>query len=164
VWRVAGVVFISGDTVGAMGMRRGTGMNAGAGNFSMHRRSRLRRVMMTGSIVFALSAVILLAVPGFFVDLLGLPKGFGPGLLSLEWTMRMIGVAIAALAVALNILSRNAKAADLRLMALAMIVVSAAFAWLTYIAPGDMTWFRWLYVAIGAGFALAYAFAFPSRR
>jgi hypothetical protein len=139
-------------------------MSAGAGNFSMHRRGRLRRVMMLGSIVFALSAVILLVAPGFFIGLLGLPKGFGQSLASLEWTMRMVGIAIAALAVALNILSRNAKAADLRLMALAMIVVSSALAWLTYIAPGDMTWFRWLYVAIGAGFALAYAIAFPSRR
>jgi hypothetical protein len=158
VWRVEGVVFISGDTFGSMGM------GISAGNFSMHRRGRLRRVMMIGSVVFALSAVILLAVPGFFIELLGLPKGSGPGIVSLEWTMRMVAVAIAALAVALNILSRNAKASDLRFMALAMIVVSAAFAWLTYIAPGEMTWFRWLYVAIGAGFALAYAFTFPSRR
>jgi inner membrane protein involved in colicin E2 resistance len=133
--------------------------------WSMYRHRSLRRTMKTGSAVFLVSALVLLVAPRLFVDLLGLPVGFGvSGPDAITWALRMIGLLLVALSVALNLTARHAKASDLRLMSVVMIGVSAALSWLTFSAPGEPTWFRWAYVAVGAAFALAYLIGLSSRR
>jgi hypothetical protein len=53
----------------------------------------IRKVLAAGSLVFGLSAIVLIAVPGIFNQLLGLQTT--P---DLEWAMRMIGITLVALA------------------------------------------------------------------
>jgi hypothetical protein len=57
------------------------------------RESRIRLVLRAGSLVFGVSALILIAVPGFFNQLLGFETNS-----ALEWAMRMIGITLVALA------------------------------------------------------------------
>ncbi len=54
--------------------------------------TRARLVLKTGSLVFGLSALLLLMAPGLFNELLGLATN--P---ALEWSMRMIGITLVAL-------------------------------------------------------------------
>jgi hypothetical protein len=48
---------------------------------------RIRKVLLAGASVFGISAVLLVAAPGFFNVLLGLETNA-----PLEWSMRMVGI------------------------------------------------------------------------
>ncbi len=114
--------------------------------------SRLRLVLRTGSIVFGLSAVALIATPDVFNNLLGLATG--P---DLEWAMRMIGITLVALAG--NMLSVSSRGSDESVTFSARVMLISAFALgvLTLLVPVPLTWFTIVYAVVGFAFSAAYA-------
>jgi hypothetical protein len=113
--------------------------------------SALRNVLKAGSIVFGASAVILLVLPAFFLELLGLSQSD-----EMVWAMRMIGITLLALAG--NMWNNSGQDSDVRVgnVAKVMCVSATALGVLTLLIPGEITWFSYLYAAVGFGFALAY--------
>jgi hypothetical protein len=115
---------------------------------------RIRAVLLAGSIVFGLSALVLIGVPGFFSQLLGLA-----GSNSLEWAMRMIGITLVALAGNMYSVSTRGSAASVLLSGRVMLISAAALGFLTLLIPAQLGWFTYLYAAVGFGFSAAYAWA-----
>ena len=113
---------------------------------------RIRKTLRAGSIVFGLSSIFLIALPGLFLQLLGLEKSS-----ALEWSMRMIGITVFALAG--NMWSNAGQSSDARAeyVAKIMCVSATALGIVTLMIPVKLTWFSYLYAAIGFGFALTYA-------
>lgn len=115
---------------------------------------RIRAVLLAGSIVFALSAVVLIGVPGFFSQLLGLA-----GSISLDWAMRMIGITLVALAGNMFSVSKQGSAASVLFSGKVMLLSATALGVLTLLIPAQLGWFTYLYAAVGFGFSGAYAWA-----
>ena len=115
----------------------------------------LRAVLATGSIVFGVSASFLLALPALFLQLLGLESND-----ALQWSMRMIGVTLVALAGNMLIHARRGSIDAVRLAARVMQVSAGALGVLTLMIPTATTWFTVLYAAVGFGFSAAYTIAF----
>ncbi len=113
--------------------------------------SALRNVLKAGSIVFGASALFLLVLPDLFLDLLGLSQSD-----EMAWAMRMIGITLVALAG--NMWNNAGQSSDVRVgnVAKVMCVSATALGVLTLLIPGEITWFSYLYAAVGFGFALAY--------
>ena len=111
----------------------------------------LRKVLRAGSIVFGASAIFLLVLPALFLDLLGLSESA-----EMVWSMRMIGITLLALAG--NMWNNAGQSSDLRVgnVAKVMCVSATALGVLTLFIPGEITWFSYLYAAVGFGFGLAY--------
>jgi len=112
----------------------------------------LRRVLATGATVFGLSAVFLLFAPALFNELLGFTTN--P---ELEWSMRMIAITLIALCG--NMLSVSLRGTDDSVIfsARVMTLSAAALGTLTLLIPvTTLTWFDYVYAAIGFGFSLAY--------
>ena len=113
--------------------------------------SALRKVLRTGSVVFVASALFLLVLPAFFLELLGLSQSD-----EMVWAMRMIGITLLALAG--NMWNNAGQDSDVRVgnVAKVMCVSATALGVLTLLIPGEITWFSYLYAAVGFGFASAY--------
>ena len=113
--------------------------------------SALRNVLRAGSIVFGLSALFLLVMPAFFLDLLGLSDSA-----ELVWAMRMIGITLLALAG--NMWNNAGQSSEARVanVAKVMCVSATALGVLTLLNPVEITWFSYLYAAVGFGFGIAY--------
>ena len=112
----------------------------------------LKRVLATGATVFGLSAVFLLIAPALFNELLGFTTN--P---ELEWSMRMIAITLIALCG--NMLSVSLRGTDDSVIfsARVMTLSAAALGTLTLLIPvTTLTWFDFVYAAIGFGFSLAY--------
>ena len=121
--------------------------------------SRIRLVLRTGSIVFGLSAVALIATPDGFNNLLGLATG--P---DLEWAMRMIGITLVALAG--NMFSVSSRGSEESVMFSARVMLISAFALgvITLCVPVPLTWFTIAYAVVGFGFSAAYALVLFGKR
>ena len=114
--------------------------------------ARLRLVLLTGSVVFSLSALALLAVPAIFNSLLGLPTN--P---ELEWAMRMIGITLVALSGNMFSVSRRGSDASVLFSGRVMLVSAFGLGLLTLLLPVELNWFSIAYSAVGFGFSAAYA-------
>jgi hypothetical protein len=92
-----------------------------------------------------------LVLPDLFIDLLGLSQSD-----EMAWAMRMIGITLLALAG--NMWNNAGQSSDVRVgnVAKVMCVSATALGVLTLLIPGEITWFSYLYAAVGFGFALAY--------
>jgi O-antigen/teichoic acid export membrane protein len=101
--------------------------------------------------VFGLSALLLLIAPALFNELLGLTTN--P---ALEWSMRMIGITLVALAGNMFSVARRGSEASVRFSARVMQASAFALGVLTLLIPTTQTWFTIGYAAIGFGFSLAY--------
>lgn len=119
---------------------------------------RIRRVLKAGSGVFGLSAVVLILVPAFFNELLGLP-----GSAELDWAMRMIGITLVALAGNMFSVSTRGSDRSVPLSGKVMMISAAGLGVLTLLIPSQLGWFTILYAAIGFGFSAAYAWALIKR-
>ena len=115
--------------------------------------SALRKVLRAGSIVFGASALFLLVLPSLFLNLLALTDSA-----EMVWAMRMIGITLLALAG--NMWNNAAQSSDERVgnVAKVMCVSATALGVLTLLIPGEITWFSYLYAAVGFGFGLTYLF------
>ena len=120
----------------------------------------IRSVLRLGAIVFGASAIVLLLLPGVFLDLLGLDGGSD----ALAWSMRMIGITLVALAGNMWLNSRNPDDAVIRRAGVLMCVAATALGVLTLVIPATLTWFSIAYAAVGFGFGLAYLVCLVTRR
>ena len=112
----------------------------------------LRRVLLTGSTVFGLSALLLIISPSLFNELLGISST--P---ELDWAMRMIGLTLVALAGNMMSVSLRGKETAVIFSARVMAVSAAGLGVLTLLIPIDsLTWFDYAYAAVGFGFSVAY--------
>lgn len=111
----------------------------------------LRKTLMVGACVFGVSAIFLIALPGIFLDLLGMQSGA-----QLQWSMRMIGITVFALAGNMWNNSKQEDTVRVIYVARIMCVSAALLGLLTLLIPVEMTWFGYLYAAIGFGFSLSY--------
>jgi O-antigen/teichoic acid export membrane protein len=112
----------------------------------------LRRVLLTGSTVFGLSALLLIISPSLFNELLGISST--P---ELDWAMRMIGLTLVALAGNMMSVSLRGKDTAVIFSARVMAVSAAGLGVLTLLIPIEtLTWFDYAYAAVGFGFSVAY--------
>ncbi len=120
--------------------------------------STIRKVLKTGSIVFGLSALALIAVPAIFNTLLNLQTA--P---ELEWAMRMIGITLVALSG--NMYSVSAHGTDKAVLfsGRLMLVSAAGLGAITLLIPTSHNWFTIGYAMVGFGFSAAYAFALSRK-
>ena len=123
---------------------------------SRYRYSRL--VMVIGSIVFAISAIVLLFDPITFINYIGLTSDD-----TLVWSFRLMGLVLIALATHMATTSRHAADPAFRRAAILMVLGSGGLAVLTYLAPGAATSGRWVFVGIGAGFSALYMITLPIK-
>jgi len=115
-------------------------------------------VLRAGSLVFGLSAMVLLVFPGFFNQLLGFQTNQ-----ALEWAMRMIGVTLVALA--LNMYSVSTRGSQESVLFSGRVMAASAFALgvLTLLIPATLAWFTIGYASVGFGFSIAYLIALRSK-
>jgi hypothetical protein len=113
--------------------------------------SKLRIVLRAGAAVFGLSALALVIAPTLFNELLGLQST--P---ELEWSMRMTGITLVALAG--NMFSHSTRGTDSSVLLTAKVMAVSAFALgvLTLLIPAAFTWFTIAYAIVGFGFSAAY--------
>ncbi len=114
--------------------------------------NKLRSVLRAGAAVFGLSALALAATPALFNELLGLSTT--P---ALEWSMRMTGLTLVALAG--NLFSHATRGSEASVLFTAKVMAFSAFGLgaLTLLIPAAFTWFTILYAIVGFGFSAAYA-------
>ena len=125
----------------------------------IHRRvQKLRAGLVIGAIVFGISAIWLILMPGWFNELLGLQNET-----SLEWAMRMIGITLVALAGNMYSVSTRGGQESVLLSGRVMLVSAFALGVLTLMIPVTLTWFAILYAAVGFSFSAAYLWAMLSK-
>ena len=114
----------------------------------------LRKILRAGSIVFGLSAIALVFAPALFIQLLGLSSTS-----ALEWSMRMTGVTLVALAG--NMFSHSSRGSDAAviLASKVMAVGAAGLGVLTLVIPAAFNWFSICYAVIGFSFSVSYTMA-----
>lgn len=120
----------------------------------------IRKTLKLGAVVFGLSALLLLVAPSFFLDLLQLD----PASLALIWAMRMIGITLVALAG--NMWLNSESSSEKRLIAVASVMAVAAtgLGVLTILIPAQLSWFTYLYAAVGFLFGLNYLVCIIRRK
>ncbi len=111
----------------------------------------LRNTLKAGSIVFGFSALFLLVLPALFLDLLALDQTE-----PLIWSMRMIAITLFALAGNMWNNSKQTDDSKVAQVAKSMCISATALGVLTLMIPAELTWFSYLYAAIGFSFALSY--------
>ena len=111
----------------------------------------LRIVLRAGSAVFGASALFLLALPALFLELLALPTGEDQ-----IWSMRMIAVTLVALTGNMLVVSLYANVKGVRFASRVMQIAAFGLGALTLVVPAELTWFTYLYAAVGFGFSAAY--------
>jgi hypothetical protein len=115
---------------------------------------RFRLVLRAGAIVFGLSAIALIVAPKLFNELLGLVST--P---ELEWSMRMTGITLVALAGNMYSHSTRGTVASVRVAGFVMMFSAFALGVLTLLIGVPLTWFTIAYAAVGFGFSAAYVWA-----
>jgi O-antigen/teichoic acid export membrane protein len=121
--------------------------------------SRVRLVLKTGSTVFGLSALLLVAAPAAFNGLLGLTSTA-----DLEWAMRMIGITLVALAGNMFSVASRGSETSVRFSARVMQISAFALGVLTLLIPTTLNWFTILYSIVGFGFSAAYTWATLAKK
>lgn len=111
----------------------------------------LRIVLRAGASVFGASALFLLALPELFLQLLALPTGADQ-----VWSMRMIAVTLVALTGNMLVVSFYANLKGVRFASRVMQFSAFGLGALTLAVPAELTWFTYLYAAVGFAFAGAY--------
>ncbi len=113
--------------------------------------SSLRLVLRAGASVFGLSAILLIALPRFFTDLLGMM-----GSNDLDWSMRMIGLTLVALTGNMLVVSLHGSDRGVLFSARVMQISAFGLGAITLLIPTGWNWFVILYALVGFGFSLAY--------
>ncbi len=113
--------------------------------------SSLRLVLRAGATVFGLSAILLIALPRFFTDLLGMV-----GSADLDWSMRMIGLTLVALTSNMLVVSLHGSDKGVLFSARVMQIAAFGLGLITLLIPSGWNWFVILYALVGFGFSLAY--------
>ena len=120
--------------------------------------SSLRLVLRAGASVFGLSAILLIALPRFFTDLLGMM-----GSNELDWSMRMIGLTLVALTGNMLVVSLHGSDKGVLFSARVMQIAAFGLGAITLLIPTGWNWFVILYALVGFGFSVAYTFFLLQR-
>lgn len=112
----------------------------------------IRKTLQLGASVFGFSALLLLALPEFFLDLLLLDASSA----ALVWSMRMIGVTLVALAGNMWMNSKNSNDSQVKNVGLVMAIAATGLGLLTVLIPAQIGWFTICYAAVGFGFGANY--------
>ena len=112
----------------------------------------IRKTLRLGALVFGLSALLLLFMPKFFLDLLNMDSKDS----SLIWSMQMIGITLVALAGNMWVNSKNSDPSSIKRVGLVMAVCASALGVLTLLIPVSMGWFAIAYAVIGFAFGANY--------
>lgn len=120
--------------------------------------NKLRGVLRLGSLVFGLSAIALLFVPGVFLNLLGIQSTQ-----ELQWSMQMIAVTLVALTANMFVVSLWASDAGVLWAARVMQLAAFGLGVLTLFIPTGVNWFVILYALFGFGFSAAYTLLLIKR-
>ena len=120
----------------------------------------VRLILKAGSIVFGLSAMLLILLPAVFLDLLALDGTDS----ALVWSMRMIGITLVALSGNMWANYGHPDSGKVRQVAMVMCMSATALGLLTLLIPANLTWFSIVYALIGFGFGAAYLMALSSGR
>ena len=118
----------------------------------------IRKVLLVGSLVFGLSAIVLIAVPRMFNDLLWLSNN--P---ELDWAMRMIGITLVALSGHMYLVWKDGTDKAVLLAGRLMLFSAAALGVITLTIPTNGSWFAQAYAMVGFGFSAAYAWALTRK-
>jgi len=113
--------------------------------------SSIRTTLKAGSVVFGASALFLLVAPTLFLDLLGLDSNE-----PMVWSMRMIAITLVALAENMWNNSKNSSEHGVGNVAKVMCVSATGLGVLTLLIPGEITWFSYIYAAVGFAFGVSY--------
>ena len=113
----------------------------------------IRGVLAAGALVFAFSSVALLVLPAWFAEALGMRAS-----VEAEWALRMVGACLVALAGQMWLV-RRADRPGIRGAAAVMILGGGLMTLLTVFLPAEEQWtfMRWLYLAFGSSFVIAYS-------
>jgi hypothetical protein len=117
----------------------------------------IRRILGAGSLVFLISSVVLIILPTYFGDLLGLTTSE-----TSDWALRMMGATLLALSGQMWLV-RSAPEITIRRSAAVMILAGGAMTLFTVLMPADWTITRFAYLGIGLGFLTAYLVALIRR-
>jgi hypothetical protein len=120
----------------------------------------IRLTLKAGSIVFGSSALVLLAFPELFLEILALDSTSA----SLVWSMRMIGVTLVALAGNMWANSTNPNNLSVMRVGAVMAISAAGLGVLTILLPVPLTWFSVAYAIVGFAFSLSYVFFLVQSR
>ena len=112
----------------------------------------IRTTLRLGATVFGVSAVLLLALPGPFLDLLALDSSSE----ALQWSRRMIGVTLVALAGNMWMNAQQRDQVAIRQVGRVMAVCATGLGVLTLLIPAELTWFTYAYAGIGFAFGVNY--------
>ena len=112
----------------------------------------IRKTLRFGASVFGLSALLLLFMPKFFLDLLNMDSKNE----SLVWSMQMIGITLVALAGNMWVNSKNSDPSSIKRVGWVMAVCASALGVLTLLIPASIGWFAILYAVIGFAFGANY--------
>ena len=118
----------------------------------------IRKVLLAGSLVFGLSAIVLIAVPRMFNDLLWLSNN--P---ELDWAMRMIGITLVALAGNMYSVAKHGTDKAVLFSGRLMLVCAAGLGVINLTIPTNGSWFAQAYAMVGFGFSAAYAWALTRK-
>lgn len=113
--------------------------------------AKLRWVLRAGATVFGLSAVLLIFLPRFFTDLLGMT-----GSADLDWSMQMIGLTLVALSGNMLVVSLHGSNQGVLFSARVMQFAAFGLGVITLMIPSGTNWFVILYALVGFGFSAAY--------
>ncbi len=119
----------------------------------------LRWTLRAGSVVFAASAVLLLVAPGLFLELLGL----APPDSALEWSMRMIGVILVALAALMWMVAQAGDDVWTIRAGVVMAIIATGLGALTLMIPAPLGWFSLSFAAVGFLFSANYVVCMARR-
>ena len=114
----------------------------------------IRITLRIGATVFGLSALLLAALPGLFLDLLALDGSSA----ALTWAMRMIGVTLVALAGNMWFNSMNPSDVSVRRVAAVMAISAGGLGVTTVLIPVALSWFTVVYAIVGFAFSAAYIY------
>ena len=125
---------------------------------------RLALTLRMGAIIFALSALALIAAPDFFLEFLKIAKeqsGYGEEII---WAMRMIGVCLLIASVMMPLVAAFAPERALRQVGVLMVGICSLLTLLTFLTPAPWGIGKVAYLLVGTLFTLAYIYGLRGRR
>ena len=125
---------------------------------------RLALTLRVGAIVFALSALALVAAPQSFLEFLKIEKSPGGYSEELVWAMRMMGVCLLIASVMMPLVAAFAPERALRQVGVLMVGICSLLTLLTFLTPAPWGMGKVSYALVGALFTLAYIYVLRGRR
>ncbi len=125
---------------------------------------RLALTLRVGAIVFALSALALVAAPQSFLEFLKIEKGPVGYNEELVWAMRMMGVCLLIASVMMPLVAAFAPERALRQVGVLMVGICSLLTLLTFLTPAPWGMGKVTYALVGALFTLTYIYGLRGRR